>query len=207
MSDEQVLVREFQDEQEASVFIELLASEGITASAPGLAHRGMLGVVGGYISVPVRVSSADAERARELLTLFQTEVESLYDGDQPATYRDAPARQLPDTPRRPLVARFAAFVFPLGGGHFYTRSYPTAWLLLWLACLGYYSLANSAVPEVFHMLPLAIVVFDMLAVGYAVRSFNEQKPRSAFVQVAIALPAVFVLAQVLLMLGHLIDGE
>ncbi|MEM6954247.1 MAG: hypothetical protein AAF645_01125 [Myxococcota bacterium] len=204
MADGFVLIHEFHGDFRAQEFVELLASEGIVASAPGLMHRGMLGMVGTYVTVPVRVPRADEARARELLAFLQEDVEEdevEFDADAPGSYREAAAQKRTELPRRRRIALFAGIVFPFGGGHFYARAYPSGWLLLWLSVMGVYAILNRSVPVAFTYVPLAVVAFDLIASGKAVRDFNEETPRSAFAQAALALPAVALLTYAFYRLG------
>jgi hypothetical protein len=109
---------------------EMLLSDGIAVSTPGLMHRWLVGFQGAYIEVIVRVRNADRERAERIYEAFRTpasaeEIASL-DAEEPHT----------DRLRR--VAVFAACTLTFGSGHFYARRWRSGWIILaaQLACLG-----------------------------------------------------------------------
>lgn len=66
----------------AEMYRDILAQEGIVAMIPGAQHRGMLGWVGSYIEIPVKVPAEDAERAMEILGAIESELPA---GDEDET--------------------------------------------------------------------------------------------------------------------------
>jgi hypothetical protein len=126
------------DSTRARLVRELLEGAGIAVSTPGLEHRSLLGVLGGYVDIVVRVPSKDLERAKELLAAYE------------AT-DSAPTEPLPKLKR---IAVFAACVIP-GGGHAYARAWLGAAIVLalhataWIAVLGDVTLAIALVPLVY----------------------------------------------------------
>ena len=54
----------------AQMVCELLVDHGIPTATPGLMHRSLFGVAGGFVSIRLEVPEADLHRARELLEAF-----------------------------------------------------------------------------------------------------------------------------------------
>ncbi len=199
------LVFEFGDGYQAEAFVELLEGEGIPASAPGLQHRGMLGMAGTYISVPVRVPEEDYERAAELLLLFQESPVAEDNGP----YRDAaPERKVrsdKEAPRLRRIAIIASFICP-GGGHFYARSYPAAWSLLVMMLVGVYAALSHRLPIAVAHLPLAVIAFDAINSPFAATRYNEERPWPAWQQLLITWSVVVTVAYLWAQAGVALDA-
>ncbi len=54
----------------AQMLREMLHDHGIPASTPGLMHRSLFGVAGGFVSIRVEVPARHLAHARELLEAF-----------------------------------------------------------------------------------------------------------------------------------------
>ena len=199
MSDTQVLIYTFGDGYAAEMFVELLRSEGISAAATGLQHRGMLGIAGSYIQVPVRVAGVNAEAAQELLTLFQSSssVESPYRGLSKAEEKE-------EIPRLKRIALMAAFSVPVGGGHFYARAYPAAWTMSALSLVGLISLSTDI--GWLHALPLGVVLADLLLGHGAVERANEKRPWSFSKQILMVVVATALTTSALGAIGTQLDA-
>lgn len=106
-----------QDPVAVGALVSLLDAEKIPSATPGLAHRGMLGVLGAYVEIVVSVPERDLERARTLLAALETPP----DGAEEAPAAPAAAGPRADTPRLRRVAAFVSLSLTLGSGHFYAR--------------------------------------------------------------------------------------
>lgn len=136
----------------ARMIAERLRSEGIEVATPGLEHRSMLGFLGSYVEIVVRVPRAEIERARQLVV----ELESA----EP----EAPRRGEPPVPLK-RTAAFAALVFALlGGAHLYVRRWVGAGLV---AAAYWAALAAAAygVPGALLVLPL-VFAGDLAAASW-----------------------------------------
>ncbi len=54
----------------AEMLRDVLWDHGIPASTPGLMHRSLFGVAGGFVSIRVEVPARHLERARDLMEAF-----------------------------------------------------------------------------------------------------------------------------------------
>lgn len=121
--DETAILTRLQDPIEARALRAFLESEGIAVATPGLEHRSLLGLAGGYVEIVVRVPHGDRARAEELLATFRAKPEvSPTDDERPED------RARTDRLRR--IAVFAACTITFGGGHFYARRWRTGGVLL-----------------------------------------------------------------------------
>lgn len=59
-----------QDPVVAEMVRDLLADHGIPTATPGLMHRSLFGVAGGFVAIRLEVPRPDLPRARELLEAF-----------------------------------------------------------------------------------------------------------------------------------------
>ncbi len=59
-----------QDPVVAEMVRDLLADHGIPTATPGLMHRSLFGVAGGFVSIRLEVPHSDLSRARRLLEAF-----------------------------------------------------------------------------------------------------------------------------------------
>ena len=190
-----VLVHVFRDGYAADQFIELLKDEGITASTPGQAHRGMLGMVGTYVQIPVSVHPHDVERAQELFSLLNDSADE-----------DENDEEL-ERPRLRRIAFMAALFVPFGGGHMYARSHVSAWLLATLSIGGLITSWNIEGPAaaVLAFFPLAVVAYDLCTAPSAASRYNAKEPWSGAKQALVLLPSVLVLAFALSQLGAFME--
>lgn len=111
--EETVILARLSDPVEAGALRELLEAEGIAVSTPGLAHRSMLGMAGGYVEIVVRVPAKDRDKAQELFDGLRT---ASPPSDEPTRPEDRSR-----TDRLKRIAVFAACVLTFGAGHFYAR--------------------------------------------------------------------------------------
>lgn len=106
-----VTVRVSHDANEAALLKGLLEDHGIVVATPGLEHRGMLGIAGGFVKIPIKVPRRDKAEAEALLEALEgSEVDD--DEDEAAPE---------EAPRRRRIAIFVACVLTFGCGHFYVR--------------------------------------------------------------------------------------
>lgn len=122
MQKDLVTIRVLADAAQAEMYCEILGNEGIVGMIPGAQHRSMLGMVGAYVEIPLKVPAADAERAAEIIDAIESE-DAEFDLEEPSGEDDIDDEDEDDyTIRRKLkrIAFFIAFVIP-GGGHFYVR--------------------------------------------------------------------------------------
>jgi hypothetical protein len=182
-----VTVETLQDPVQARMHRDLLEQEGIEVLLPGVEHRGMLGMVGAYVAIPVRVPESQAERAREILAALTAESATLVDesdvGGTGATAEDggrdasgvdgaeteafggpgkqATGREKPASPRLKRVATFIAFVMPFGAAHMYLNDYRNGFLLAFSQAFALGVTMGGARYAGFAM--LAVVAVDLVA--------------------------------------------
>lgn len=175
--DETVILARMQDAVEAGALRELLESEGISVATPGLTHRSLLGMAGGYVEIVVRVPGKDLARAKELYEGFRA--------TSPAGETEGAAHPRDDdtvrTDRLRRVAVFAAVCLTFGSGHFYARRWRAGFVLAVteLACLG----LAYAWPLYWYAIPL-IVAADVLGSVGAIGA--DQRGARATMLVALA---------------------
>lgn len=75
MPQDLVTIRILDDQVVAEMYRDILEQEGIVTMIPGAFHRGMLGMMGGYIEIPLKVAAQDAERATEIIEAIEADVE------------------------------------------------------------------------------------------------------------------------------------
>ena len=175
-----VTIRHVSNPMEASMLVDLLKQEGITAFTPGNEHNAMMGgLLGSALNVPIRVEESDAERALQILDALDdydtvdpipqsTRDLSAEEGGGP--YRGGPVSEIPYD-RKMSVAIAAALIMPciiggFGSGHFYTHQYQRGFILLasgWLCAL--YGLSE---PMAWSGL-IPVVLLDMVGAGARVR--------------------------------------
>lgn len=144
--EETVILARMTDAVQAGALRELLENEGISVSTPGMEHRSLLGIAGGYVEILVRVPKKDLARAQEL----QESIRSSTPVDPPES--GAPEEKA-RTDRLRRIALFAAIWLPFGGGHFYARRWGTGFFFLALqlatvACAFVWPLFWYAIPWV-----------------------------------------------------------
>ena len=182
----EILVR-LTDAVEAGALAELLEAEGIAVATPGLHHRSMLGMVGAYVEIVVRVPRADLARAREILAAQHTS-----DGAASTAPDDDDA---PRTDRLARIAVFAAVTLTFGSGHFYARRNRAGAILL--------ALEGATIALAFAMPPFAyailgIVVADVVGSTLSITADQRGVPPPTLARLAplvaiaaiLAVPAV-----------------
>lgn len=177
--DETQILARMSDAVEAGALRDLLETEGIAVSTPGLTHRSMLGIAGGYVDIIVRVPKKDLERAREI-----------YDGLRTASPPiDERPEDRPRTDRNRRVAVFAALWLPVGGGSFYARRTRVglAFLALQAACVG---LALAWPPFWYGVLGVPIV--DAISSVLWIGSLQHGRPAPIVARVGPALAAAMI---------------
>ena len=146
----------------AQMIRELLESEGIPTSTPGLEHRAMLGVAGGFVEIVALVPRRVLGRAGELVvSLDAAPVVGLEVDDDPrvehatAGYRD-PARVASTVHgKRRRIAVVASMILP-GGAHLYVAEWRSAGIIALVELLALVSI-GMGVPWVGAVLPLAVI--------------------------------------------------
>ncbi len=173
---ERVRLRELHDGMQAQMLRDVLASEGIVAEIPGAEHRGMLGVLGSYVTIPLMVDARDEVAAREVLAALDAAPlvdEGERDGD------DAPPGV---SARRRRIALFVGAAFP-GGAQYYLRQH---WLgTVVLLGAGYSFVIASQQPGAGYAF-LVFWVFGIVDGLFGVKSFNAHGPRSVPLQLLLA---------------------
>lgn len=187
--DDIVTLETLHDPIEAEMRVEILRSAGIDAEVPGLEHRQMLGVLGAYVPLPLRVRREDAAHAREILegledpdALLEAPVgdpvppagEGPYRGGEAvdSSYRDQ---------RLKRVAAFCALVLP-GTAHFYARESTTGWVLLGLQ-VSALALGMTFAPAFLAAVPV-VLAYDFVGSLRACDRFNRGEPRAPGAQLA-----------------------
>jgi hypothetical protein len=122
-NDDTVILARLSDVVEARALRALLESEDIAVATPGLEHRALLGIAGGYVDIVVRVPNKDLSRAQELL-------DSLRASTPPDEAEDDKPEEKPRTDRLRRIAVFAACTLTFGCGHFYARRWRSGWIIL-----------------------------------------------------------------------------
>ena len=140
--DSEVILRT-SDIVRARIIADLLASQDIPCSTPGLEHLSMM-PFNAAIQVAIRVPHKYAAEAKALIAVMESEVEAEPEEVASAHRESAkkPAAQL--SPRLKRVASIAAFIFP-GGAHFYVQKY-SAGLTVIVGYLAAIALAAMDVP-------------------------------------------------------------
>lgn len=166
------------DPLRAEMIRDLLEDEGIVVALPGLEHRALLGVAGGYVDIVVRVPASDLERARAIVAALDSaeivrdddddglddeddDVEREADRDS-VTYRESTRGAVRDPVtfhRSKRIAGFAGFWLPLGGAHLYARQYRSAAMLAALMAVSVAAMITGVWLAI--LLPLAIVALDV----------------------------------------------
>ncbi|MFT5356505.1 MAG: hypothetical protein ACI9KE_003730 [Polyangiales bacterium] len=180
-----VTIRHVSDPMEASMLVDLLKQEDITAFTPGNEHNAMMGgLLGSALNVPIRVDESDAERAMEILSALDdydkvdaiplsARDPSAHDGDGP--YRGGPMPTDTSDRRKASVAIAAALILPsvcgaFGSGHFYARQYQRGFILLvsaWL-CIVYGFREQWAWSGV-----VVVMVLDLVGAAASIRRRSE----------------------------------
>ncbi len=183
------------DPMRAEMLRELLSRQGIPAAVPGAFHRGLLGLLGSYIAIPLQVPARHERRARALLREFSAPERGWEVIDEHGRRAAARSYGFPEGdddagPERPRVKRIAAFLaagVTFGTGHIYARA-TTAGLLLLLAELAVLAIGlpgESALP--FLSLPFLVAV-DLLGGVRAVARYNAGQPPSTIEQLLRTAP-------------------
>lgn len=175
MGDEHTELTRTHDPLRAQMLAELLESEGIPVATPGLEHRSMLGVAGGFIEIVVRVPRRDWARAKELMDALDAAplVEERLD-EAPERisydYREAARLEVRRAPKMRRVAIFAALMLP-GGGHLYGGRWREA-LALALAQCAILVLSFAGLPLGAFVL-IATKVADVVGAVWFCERFNR----------------------------------
>jgi len=195
--DDTVILMRLSDPLRAEMIRELLEDEGIVVAVPGLEHRAMLGIAGGYVDIVVRVLASDLERARAIVAALDSadivpgdddEVPS--DGDdelarepdrESVTYRESTRGTVRDPVtfhRSKRIAAFAGLWLPFGGAHLYARRYASAAILAFLMIVSFFAIGLGVWLAL--ALPLVIVALDVAgATWHCDRSTTGVAPTGA----------------------------
>ncbi|UJR83260.1 DUF2007 domain-containing protein [Sandaracinus amylolyticus] len=191
----------------AEMIRELLESEGIPVSTPGLEHRAMVGVMGSYVEIVVQVPRRDRERAQALLDALEAapiDGPDLRDEDEPreeravVSYRDAARAPSTVAGKRRRVAAFASMVIP-GGGHLYVAQWRSAGIVALVEVLALV-LAGAGMPFAIFLLPLAVLGDVLGAIWHCERLAGRDVVRSKR-RFAPEIVAAFTAIWVALMMG------
>ncbi len=133
MPDDLVTIAVLHDAARAEMYRDILEQESIEAMIPGAQHRSMLGMVGSYIEIPLKVQAQDAERATEIIDAIESESDEFDDDEKYAN---------PVRPKLKRIAFAIAFAIP-GGGHFYVRRWWLGAFFLFAQLGGVFALGIS----------------------------------------------------------------
>jgi len=198
-----VTIRTLHDPVQAEMLRELLERAGIHAAVPGALHRGLLGPLGAYITIPLQVPARDASRARSILAdLYPPEARwevidehgrraaartvgqphSGQDSDQ-----DSDQDYVGPVPRIKRIAAFLSLGVTLGCGHFYARAMAAGGLLLAaelsVLALGY----PDGTLWTFLAIPF-LMGADLLGSARAIDRYNQGSPLSTAEQILRTAP-------------------
>lgn len=176
MSDELVFLAEVGDNAEASILRAYLEDHGLFCYVQGENHRGLLGMVGAYISLRLMVPSDQLETARELLERYHEAEEEEPGPEFRGPFRDGGPEEdeeddsLDEARLRQRIrkARLVALVLPCGFGHFAAGA-PIRGLILMAICLGGFWNLFYGRPTLLLLWPLAVVM-DWAGIPGAVRA-------------------------------------
>ncbi len=197
--DETVILARMTDAVQAGALRELLENEGISVSTPGMEHRSLLGIAGGYVEILVRVPKKDLARAQELQ-------ESIRSSTPVDPAESGPPEEKARTDRLRRIAFFAAMWLPFGGGHFYARRWGTGFFFMALqlatvACAFVWPLFWYAIPFV----AVADAIGSVRIIGADQR--GDAPDLLARVAPALALVAVLLVPGARWIAPHLLAGE
>ena len=195
-----VTIRTLHDPVQAEMLRELLERAGIHAAVPGALHRGLLGPLGAYITIPLQVPARDAGRARTILAELHPPETRWEVIDEHGRRAAAQTLGLPEHPGEadegdyagpvPRIKRIAAFLalgVTLGCGHFYARAMAAGGLLLAaelsVIALGY----PDGTLWTFLAIPFLMAV-DLLGSARAVDRYNLGSPLSPAEQILRTAP-------------------
>lgn len=200
--DSEVIVRT-SDAVRARIIADLLASQDIPCSTPGLEHLSLM-PFNAAIQVAISVPHKFVAEAKELIAAMEAEVEAEPEEVASAPYRESakrPAAQL--SPRLKRVASIAAFVFP-GGAHFYVQKYVAGLAII----LGYVAAIALAALEVPYGIftGLLVLAADIGGACYHCDVAREGKASAAWRSFAPAFALAFVIAWGPLALGPLLPA-
>lgn len=200
MADERfVTVAMLDDPVQAEMIRDVLGQAGIVSTMQGAEHRGMLGVVGMYIQIPVQVPQSRAAEAAEIIDALDNPDAEIVEDDRArhdadrapsarepgeGPYRVSAAPPPPRSPRLKRVAAFCSLALTFGTGHFYARE-STAGFALLAAELLAFALSVSVAPTAVYAV-LGLVLFDLIGGLRACDRYNEGRSRSRGGQVALA---------------------
>lgn len=221
MQDDLITIRTMHDAAMAEMYRDILEGEGIVAMIPGAQHRSMLGMVGAYVEIPLKVVAADAERAAEVIDAIESGVvdadwaEGAEDGqvadDEEGGKQRGKERgeegdvdeedMVPGRRKLKRIAFFIAFAIP-GGAHYYLRRW---WLGAFFAgaeVIGGIILGSLGETPLAMIWVPGLVVGDALGgVSRVAEANGERAPRLAWlsrsvgVLVAICVTTVFVVTE------------
>lgn len=156
------------DANEAALLKGLLEDQGIVVATPGLEHRGMLGIAGGFVKIPIKVPRRDLAEAEALLDALDEGGDEDEDEDHDDEDEALPA----ESPRRRRIAIFVACVLTFGAAHFYVRQ-NTAGLVLAIIELSALMVLCGGEPLAVALL-VGCVLADIVGSFLAVRRQERQ---------------------------------
>ncbi|MFT3924186.1 MAG: DUF2007 domain-containing protein [Myxococcales bacterium] len=190
-SDAWITIATLTDPVEAEMLEELLRNEGIPVAMPGLQHRAMLGVLGGYVSIPVQVPVRESQRARELLAAFRGAPGSHEEPNESSADTNSGATQAePATPVRSAKAAAGvamlgtAVLGSVGAGHLYMRQYAAAaalFVLGWITVISLFAGANT-----WPGLPLLVFV-DIVGAASIARSQSRGETENTYLHASVVI--------------------
>ena len=185
-----VTIRKVADPLEAEMLKDLLEQEGIPATIQGTNHSAFYGgALASAPEVPLLVPEEHAERALAIIGALSDfepiepqmeERAPVAPGDERGAgpYRSGGLTEPKLPPRKMLVAIAAALIIPLvimgfGAGHFYARSYPRGFVLLFLGWTSVVMLFSGGYAWPVYAIPI-LILLDATGAVMVVR--EGQKP-------------------------------
>lgn len=215
MSDDRfVTLARLHDPVRAELLVDLLDQAKIPVTSVGLNHRALYGMTGGFVEIVLQVPADRLEEARELVASLEAgaehdaeDGEDAEDADGKEGGRGARSPSLresgPKAVRLKRIAAFAAFVLPVGGGHFYAGRYRRAVALLLSQVLCIVLAVSRVEVRTIYLFGLGVVA-DLLGSFEAVEHVNTgARPTGASAVLGRTLPWIVpLLALVPLALRH-----
>ena len=206
MNDAWVTVATLEDPLEAELLEDVFREARIPVAMPGTHHRAMLGVLGGYVHIPVQVPQAHALEARQLVDAYR-----LSRAEEPAQpppgaaapeatsfcSRAEPRASTPRIERSPTsavgVSLLGAVVLAsVGAGHAYLRQYLAAALLFALGWTAVVALFMDF--ETWPALILLVLIDALGAARSAYKTRREPARADPYHTVKVAVLAVTALS-------------
>jgi hypothetical protein len=189
-------VATLEDPLEAQLLEDVFSEAGIPVAMPGVQHRAMLGVLGGYVHIPVQVPEEHALEARQLIEAYRLNRAQAPTHENTAAAPDeAPTSQRVERSAMSAIGVSllgAGVLVSVGAGHAYVRQYMAAVLLFVLAWSAAVALFMGV--ETWPALGLLILIDALGAARFARQSRREPGRAVSYHTAQVALLAVTALS-------------